>query len=97
MSRAVDERGRVLDVVDLEVVGTEAKMLEFPLNDGSTLRVRFTVRRVWRATSEYNDLGEPVYGVESGLDRSMRDIPTEFLVSPKKMAAKRGATGQEVR
>jgi hypothetical protein len=95
MSRAVDEKGRVLEVVDLQVVGPDSKTVEFELSDGAKVIFRFTVQRVWRAIGEYNPIGEPVYGAEVNPTRSIRNIPAEFCIAPEKVE-KTGKKGKGV-
>lgn len=95
MSRAVDERGKVLEVVDLAVVGPDSKTVEFELSDGAKFVFRFTLQRVWRAIKDYNAIGEPIYGAEINPTRSLRNVPPEFCIAPEKVE-KTGKKGKGV-
>lgn len=95
MSRAVDERGKVLEVTDLQVLGVDSKTVEFELSDGAKFVFRFTIQRVWRAIGEYNAIGEPVYGAEVNPTRSVRNIPPEYCITPEKVE-KTGKKGKGV-
>ena len=94
MSRAVyrtKDNEKLVEVVDLQVVGPDSKTVEFELSDGAKFVVRFTARRIWRAIKEYNTLGEPVYGMEAPPpDFSVRNIPSEYCISPETVAIKKG-------
>ena len=91
MSRAVNEKGEVFETAEVEVIGTDSKVLEFPLSDGSTVSIRLTLKRVARAIRDYSSLGEPLYFYELGLDRRHTDIPAELCVSPEKAKAKQAS------
>jgi len=94
----VNEKGEVLETVDVEVVGSDSKVLEFLLSDGSIALIRFTITRAARAVRDYSPISEPFYFVEFRLDRRIKNIAPELCVSPDKakarQASKRG--GPEV-
>jgi hypothetical protein len=76
-----------LEVID----GPDSQTLDFYLSDGSTAEVRFTVKRVARAIRDYSPIGEPLYLVEFGIDRRVKDVPSELCVSPEKAKAKQAS------
>ena len=87
----MNEKGEVLETVDVEVIGHDSKVLEFPLSDGSTALIRFTITRAARATRDYSPIGEPLYFVEFRLDRRIKNIPSELCVSPDKAKARQAS------
>ena len=86
MGRVVYE-GKVIEAVELDVVGEPTRTVEFPMSDGSKLVIRFTVVRSWRAKDTFNDVGEPIYGAETSMARQVRDIPQEFYGKPLRVRA----------
>lgn len=89
--------GRIVDAVDLQIVGPNTKVVDFPLNDGSKLEIQITVQAAFRATDEFNDVGEPVYQVKQVINARMRDIPEPFYGTPsKKLAIKPAPRGPEI-
>ena len=64
MGRVKLADGRIVEAVEVDIVGPNSRAVDFPLSDGTTIRLRISVARVHRVKGEYNDVGEPIYNAQ---------------------------------
>lgn len=55
--------GALVDAMDVPIKDSSEKWSEFILEDGTILRMKLTLVSAARIDGQYNDQGEPVYGM----------------------------------
>lgn len=63
----------------LDFETTEEVWNEYELDDGSTLKVKLVLNGVYRLVGEYNDMGEPVYIINSNNQVRALGVPDELM------------------
>lgn len=68
-------KGKEIQVEEVEVTSAEEKWNEYELSDGSLVKVKLVASRIVRAVEEKNELGEPLYLVNSSNVVSVKVSP----------------------
>ena len=77
LSRVRLPDGRVVDSVEVQVMGPDVQTVDFDLSDGSKLSIRITIMAIHR-TKEYGETGEQMYAPNIRIDSKIYSIPDEF-------------------
>jgi hypothetical protein len=67
-----------VEAEDVDFESPEEKWRDYELEDGTTLRVKTVVNKVFRIKDMYNELGEPVYQIGTQNMVRATDIPEEL-------------------
>ena len=65
MSHKIKIRGREVEADMVEAAQSNEKWNEYLLDDGSVLKVKLVLKKIFRVKGEYDPEGNPLYVVES--------------------------------
>lgn len=84
--------GKTIQAVELEFEQKTDPWIIVNLSDGTVMRVRLTIMKVYRAVGEYNPMtGEPRYNLETNLV-----VRSQVPARLKKLPKPKPSSGQEV-
>lgn len=67
------------DTESLDFEAVEESWNEYELEDGTTLKVKLGLNGVYRLEGQFNDMGEPVYVINSNNQVRALGIPDELM------------------
>lgn len=71
--------GRSPDAESVDFESVEQNWDEYKLEDGTTLKIKLQVNGIYRLEDEYDEMGEPIYVVNTNNQVRLVDIPDELM------------------
>lgn len=77
----IDGPNGKIDVVEVDFEVTKATADILKLDDGTEVKVRVNINRVWRAVNKFQDDGTPIYLLNTSIQHLVD--PQPYLCKPK--------------